>query len=203
METTVTPQRYHTGGSSMRDQNKGGPSALRRPSLSERQNQKYSFPVEEVEDLFVGLRELNFIELPKPKRPEEASMFNEPNFCHYHRILGHTLKDCFVVKNLIQKLIDEGTIDANLLKSMKKEKKIATSNVATFENDPVSCAIPYVSPTYDQYTMISNPEHVPMTFSGYPQQQAECQHESKALLRRIHRTRRGPSVSRRSREGRQ
>ena len=72
METTITPQKYHTGGSSMRDQNKGGPSAPRRPSLSERQNQNYSFPAEEVEDLFVGLRELDFIELPKPKRPEEA-----------------------------------------------------------------------------------------------------------------------------------
>jgi hypothetical protein len=88
-----------------------------------------------VEDLFMGLRELNFIELPKPKRPEEVSRFNEPNFCHYHRILGHTLKDCFVVKNLIQKLIDEGTLDADLLKSIKKEKKVATSNVATFRND--------------------------------------------------------------------
>jgi hypothetical protein len=32
-------------------------------------------------------------------------------------------------------LIDEGTIDANLLKSMKKEKKVATSNGAIFEND--------------------------------------------------------------------
>jgi hypothetical protein len=86
----------------------------------------------------MGLRELNFIELPKPKRPEEVCRFSEPNFCHYHRILGHTLKDCFVVKNLIQKLIDEGTVDADLLKGMKKEKKVATSNVATFRNDSVS-----------------------------------------------------------------
>jgi hypothetical protein len=124
----------------MRNQNKGGPSALRRPTLNKRQIQKYSIPDEEVEDLFMGLRELNFIELPKPKGPEEVSRFNEPNFCHYHRILGHTLKDCFVVKNLIQKLIDERTVDADLLKGMEKEKKVATSNVATFRNDSVSCA---------------------------------------------------------------
>jgi hypothetical protein len=135
METTIAPQKFQTGGSSMRNQDRGSPSTFRRPTLSERQSQKYSFPAEEVEDLFMGLRELNFIELPRPKRPEETSRFNEPNFCHYHRILGHTLKDCFVVKNLIQKLIDEGTIDADLLKSMKKEKKVAASNVATFRDD--------------------------------------------------------------------
>jgi hypothetical protein len=119
----------------MRNQNKGGPSAPGRPSLSERQNQKYSFPTEKVEDLFMGLRELKFIEYPKPNKPEEASKFYEPNFCNYHHILGQTFKDCLVVKELIQKLIDEGTIDANLLKSMKKEKKVATSNGAIFEND--------------------------------------------------------------------
>jgi hypothetical protein len=56
----------------MRNQNKGGPSAPGRPSLSERQNQKYSFPTEKVEDLFMGLRELKFIEYPKPNKPEEV-----------------------------------------------------------------------------------------------------------------------------------
>lgn len=87
----------------------------------------------------MGLQELNFIVLRKPKWPEEVSKFDEPNFCHYHRILSHTLKDCFVVKDLIQKLIDEGTIDANLLKSMKKEKEVATPNVTTFKNNLAIC----------------------------------------------------------------
>jgi len=149
METTVGPQKFQTGGTATRLPSKGGALAPRRPTLSERQNQKYSFPDEEVEDLFMGLRELKLIELPKPKRPEEASKFNEPNFCHFHRILGHTLKDCFVVKNMIQKLIDEGTIDADLLKSMTNGKKAATSNVATFQSDLVSCATPKMWPTYD------------------------------------------------------
>ncbi|TVU40415.1 hypothetical protein EJB05_13879, partial [Eragrostis curvula] len=58
----------------------------------------------------------------------------EPNFYHYHRILGHTLKECFVVKNIIQKMIGEGVIDDNLQKNFKKGKKMATSNVATFED---------------------------------------------------------------------
>jgi hypothetical protein len=34
-----------------------------------------------------------------------------------------------VVKNIIQKLIDEGTIGADPLKNMKKGKKMATSNI--------------------------------------------------------------------------
>jgi hypothetical protein len=42
-----------------------------------------------------------------------------------------------VVKNVIQKLIDDGTIDADQQKSMKGGKKTATSNVATFQNDSV------------------------------------------------------------------
>ncbi|TVU51241.1 hypothetical protein EJB05_02652, partial [Eragrostis curvula] len=134
METTVIPQKFQTGGTPFRNQEKGGAQTSRRPTLSERQNQEYSFPMEEVEGLFMGLRELNLIELPKPKRPEEAAKFKEPNFCHYHRILGHTLKDCFVVKNIIQKMIDEGVIDDNLLKNFMKGKKVATSNVATFED---------------------------------------------------------------------
>jgi len=202
METTVGPQKFQTGGTATRLPSKGGALAPRRPTLSERQNQKYSFPDEEVEDLFMGLRELKLIELPKPKRPEEASKFNEPNFCHFHRILGHTLKDCFVVKNMIQKLIDEGTIDADLLKSMTNGKKTATSNVATFQSDPVSCATPKMRPTYDRY-MISKPEHVNMSFSGHPQQQAKRQHESKAFLRWIHTPKCGPSGSQRSGERRQ
>jgi len=202
MEATMAPRKFQPGGTSTRMPNKEGAPAPRRPTLSERQNQKYSFPVEEVDDLFMGLRELGLIELPKPKRPEEASKFDDPNFCHYHRILGHTLKDCFVVKNLIQKLIDEGTLDADQQKDMTKGKKTATSNVATFQNDLVSRAAPKIGPSYDQY-MISKPEHVNVSFSGYPKQQAECQHEGKTFLRWIHSPKGGPSSSQRSGERRQ
>ena len=101
MEAAVGPQKFQTGGTAIRLPSKGGALASRRPTLGERQNQKYSFPDEEVGDLFMGLRELKHIELHKPKRPEEASKFDEPNFYHFHRILGHTLKDWFVVKNMI------------------------------------------------------------------------------------------------------
>jgi hypothetical protein len=138
MEATVSPPEFHPISITMGNQENRDASTPRRPTLSERQNREYSFPAEEVEDLFMGLQELNLIELAKPKRPEEASKFKEPYFCPYHRILGHTLKGCFVVKNIKQKMIDDVTIVANLLKSLKKAKKMATSNVATFDDPMVS-----------------------------------------------------------------
>jgi hypothetical protein len=109
MEATVSPPQFPPRSVTMRNQENRDAPTPRRPTLSERQNREYSFLAEEVEDLFMGLRELNLIELPKPKRSKEASKFKEPNFYHYHRILCHTLKGCFMVKNIIQKMIDDGT----------------------------------------------------------------------------------------------
>ena len=154
METTATRPHFQPGRASSRNQMQNGANIGRRPTLSERQNREYSFPVEEINDLFIGLKELSLIELPTSKRPEEASKFNEPNFCHYHRILGHTLKDCFVVKNIIQKMIDEGTVDTELLKSMTKGKRTAAANVATLRDDSVSCASSNIRSTYDDATLI-------------------------------------------------
>jgi hypothetical protein len=155
METTAVNPHFQSGRAAPRSQEQKGAQVARRPTLSERQNREYSFPVEEISDLFTGLKELKLIELPNPKRPEEASKFNEPNFCHYHRILGHTLKDCFVVKNIIQKMIDEGTIDADLLKSMTKGKKMAAANVATLQDDSVSCASSNMRASYNDKVLIS------------------------------------------------
>jgi hypothetical protein len=167
MEATVSPPQFHPRSITMRNQENRDALTPRRPTLSERQNREYSFLVEEVEDLFMGLWELNLIELPKPKRPEEASKFKEPNFCHYHRILGHALKGCFVVKNIIQKMIDDGIIDANLLKSRKKGKKMTTSNVATFDDPMVSHVVSNKMSTYKKVMVTSKPEFVNMALSGY------------------------------------
>ncbi|KAK1614458.1 hypothetical protein QYE76_019975 [Lolium multiflorum] len=177
METTMSPH-FQSGRGAPRNQEQRGTPLARRPTLSERQNREYSFPVEEIDDLFAGLKELKLIELPNPKRPEEASKFNEPNFCHYHRILGHTLKDCFVVKNIIQKMIDEGTIDADLLKSMTKGKKRASANVATLQDDSVSCASSNIRATYNDKLLILEYGISPMIIPGHSE--AENQHKGEA-----------------------
>jgi hypothetical protein len=127
METTTKKPYFQSGAPAARNIERTGTHPNRRPTLAERQNREYSFPVEEIGDLFTGLVQLKLIDLPDSKRPEEANMSNDPNFCHYHRILGHTLKDCFVVKNIIQKMIDEGTVDADLLKNLKKFKETKES----------------------------------------------------------------------------
>jgi hypothetical protein len=152
----------------------------------------------------MGLRELNRIELPKPKRPEEASKFKEPNFCHYHRILGHTLKGCFVVKDIIQKMIDDGTIDADLLKSLKKGKKMAMSNVATFDDPMVSRVVSKTMPTYEKIMVTPKPEFVNMAPSGYtPQLKLERSNEGEAVLQWAITLKHGKSTPRRSREHQQ
>jgi hypothetical protein len=170
MEATVSPPQFHPRSITMRNKENRDVLTPRRPTLSDRQNREYSFLSEEVEYLFMGLWEINLIELLKPKRPEEASKFKEPNFYHYHRILGHTLKGCFVVKNIIQKMIDDRTIDANLLKSLKKGKKMATSNVATFNDPMVSRIVSKTMPTYGKIMVTPKPELVNMAFLGYTPQ---------------------------------
>jgi hypothetical protein len=183
MEATISPPQFHPRSITIRNQeNRDAPTPMR-PTLSECQNREFSFPVEEVEDLFMGLWELNLIELPKPKRHEQASKFKEPNLYHYHRILGHTLKGCFVVKNMIQKMIDDGTIDANLLKSLKKGKRMATSNVATFNDPMVSRVVSNTMLTYGKNMVTSKSEFVNMAFSGYTHQlKLERSNESKTIL---------------------
>jgi hypothetical protein len=84
MEATVSPLQFHQKNVTMRNQENRDVPTPRRWTLSEHQSREYSFLAEGVEDLFMGLQELNPIELPKPKRPKEASKFKEPNFCHYH-----------------------------------------------------------------------------------------------------------------------
>ena len=94
-------------------------------------------------------------------------MFNAPNFCPYHCILGHTLDDCFVVKNIIPKMIDEGTIDTDLLKGLKNWKKMATTSVATLQDSSVSYAPSNMKPTYDDMMFSSGYEHTPIISPGF------------------------------------
>jgi hypothetical protein len=71
-----------------------------------------------------------------------------------------------MVKNIIRKMIDDGTIDANLLKILKKGKKMAMSNVATFNDPMVSHVVSNTMPTYGKVMVTSKPEFVNMAFSG-------------------------------------
>ncbi|KAM1341212.1 hypothetical protein COP1_005628 [Malus domestica] len=60
------------------------------------------------------LLEKKVIELPKCKRPEEMNRINDPKYCKYHRIVSHPVGKCFVLKELIMKLAQQGRIELDL-----------------------------------------------------------------------------------------
>ena len=70
-------------------------------TLQEMQNKKYPFLDIEVPQMLDQLLELNVIELPEMKRPEEAGKVNDPNYCKYHRLVSHPTQHCFVLKERI------------------------------------------------------------------------------------------------------
>ncbi|MQL74957.1 hypothetical protein Taro_007320 [Colocasia esculenta] len=81
------------------------------PTLNERLNTPYSFTREHTKELLDICLQENLMTLPEPKRPEEAAMVDKPNYCPYHRVLGHTLENCYLFKNRVEKLIQAGIID--------------------------------------------------------------------------------------------
>ena len=60
--------------------------------------------------MFDELLEANLIELPEMKRPDEANQVNDPNYCKYHRLIGHPVEKCFVSKDKIMELQKRGEI---------------------------------------------------------------------------------------------
>ncbi|KAI4370364.1 hypothetical protein MLD38_018723 [Melastoma candidum] len=73
----------------------------------ERQNKKYPFPDEDVVEIFDYLLSSKMIELPQSKRPQQANLADNPNFCKYHRVLGHPIEKCFVFKEKVMELCRE------------------------------------------------------------------------------------------------
>ncbi|CAB4319825.1 unnamed protein product [Prunus armeniaca] len=80
----------------------------KRLTLKERKKVKYSFDDEDVEEIFDQLLASKGITLPESKRPAEANKTNDPKYCRYHRLISHTLKDCYILKDKIQELLNNG-----------------------------------------------------------------------------------------------
>ncbi|KAH7858401.1 hypothetical protein Vadar_023399 [Vaccinium darrowii] len=76
----------------------------KRPTLKELQEKRYPFPDSDVPSLLEDLLEKNVIQLPECKRPEEMGKVHDPRYCHYHRIVSHSIEKCFVLKELIADL---------------------------------------------------------------------------------------------------
>jgi hypothetical protein len=67
-------------------------------SLKQRRSKLYSFRKDKVLQIFKRAIK-NGLSLPASKRLEDADKSDEPKFCPYHMILGHTIKDYWVFKN--------------------------------------------------------------------------------------------------------
>lgn len=99
--------------------------------MKECQEKAYTFHLDDLESLFRQTIEYQDIILPKSKRPTEADKVNDPKYCKYHCILGHTLQDCFMFKDKLQELINKNTVELDV------EIRVATTNAIFTDKDMV------------------------------------------------------------------
>ena len=80
-------------------------------TLKERQEKKYPFPDSDIASILEELLKTKLIQLPEMKWPEEAYQVNDSNYHKYHRLVSHRVEKCFVLKNKIMTLYEEGKIE--------------------------------------------------------------------------------------------
>ncbi|KAL0379306.1 UNVERIFIED_CONTAM: hypothetical protein Sradi_3236100 [Sesamum radiatum] len=98
----------------------------RKLTLKEMQVRQYPFLDSDVSGIFDDLLEANLIDLPGMKRPEEAERKDDPKYCKYHCLVGHTIQDCFVFKDKVMQLARQGKISL--------EEDSEETNVVTIKN---------------------------------------------------------------------
>ena len=84
---------------------------VRRLTFKEHEQKVYLFPDEDVPNILEQLLQLKLIELLECRRLEDLGKVDDPNYCKYHRIIGHPIQKCFVFKEQIMKLAKENKID--------------------------------------------------------------------------------------------
>ena len=113
---------------------------MRRLTFKEREQKVYPFPDEDVLNILEQLLQLKLIKLLECRRPGDMGKVNDPNYCKYHRIIGHPIQKCFIFKEQIRKLAKENKIDLDF-------NEIVESNHVTITCD--------VLPTLKQGTNIN------------------------------------------------
>ncbi|KAM1786196.1 hypothetical protein ACFX12_039014 [Malus domestica] len=104
----------------------------RRLSLKERKEVKYSFDDEDVGTIFDELLAAKMITLPEPKRPAEVNKTDDPKYCRYHRLISHTIEDCYILKDIIQEKINKHEIEVD----SSSKHQTATSNMIEGKSTP-------------------------------------------------------------------
>lgn len=60
------------------------------------------------------LLETQVIELLECKWPKEMEKVDNFNYCKYRQVISHLLENCFVLKEQIIKLVEEGKVELHL-----------------------------------------------------------------------------------------
>jgi len=121
-----------------------------------RANRQNFFKDEHVDSLFKLLNKSNRLKLPEARRPEEVGKTDNPNYCLYHRMLGHPTKSYYIFKDILQALID-----AEVLKLRPEQKKV-TANMTSFpqfRNRPPTSAGVVPIPKRELRIINTDPHH--------------------------------------------
>ncbi|PKU68717.1 hypothetical protein MA16_Dca024254 [Dendrobium catenatum] len=128
------PQTFQNGGERPRKAMGTGDRTF--PSLKDKMNKEYPFKRESVAKLFRQALKAG-LELPEYKRPEESKETGDPNYCPYHRVLGHPIEDCYIFKDWVERKYQKGelTLSDNVLVNPRKEstRVVTTSTIPSVE----------------------------------------------------------------------
>ncbi|KAM1604471.1 hypothetical protein ACFX1Z_030950 [Malus domestica] len=87
---------------------------MRRRTLKELEEKTYPFPDSDVVAMLDDLLDKKVIDLPECRRSEEINRTDSPRYSKFHRFISHLTKKCFVLKDLILKLAQQGKIELDL-----------------------------------------------------------------------------------------
>ncbi|XP_070665133.1 uncharacterized protein [Malus domestica] len=107
---------------------------MRRRTLKELEEKTYPFPDSDIVAKLKDLLDKKVIDLPECRRPEEMNRTNNPRYCKFHRFISHLTEKCFVLKELILKLAQQGKIELDLEDTVAAH----TTSIVFRSLDPVS-----------------------------------------------------------------
>ncbi|KAM2473138.1 hypothetical protein PS1_006001 [Malus domestica] len=87
---------------------------MRRRTLKELEEKTYPFPDSDVVAMLDDLLDKKVISFPECRRPEEMYCTDSPRYCKFHRFISHPTEKCFILKDLILKLAQQGKIELDL-----------------------------------------------------------------------------------------
>ena len=79
-----------------------------------------------MESLFETLYQAKKFRLPEPRNQEDVDKVDDPQYCAYHRGLGHPTKSCWTLKDKLQTFVDAGFL------KLKIEQDTAAANMTPF-----------------------------------------------------------------------